>query len=130
MKKTPTDDLIALLAKALSERYPNDKGGKPGVLIAHLPEGSTRTRMTAGGSHIYGVEVVAIDLVAGAVIKASPSPCWYVAAQRFMGPEPGQGRTNVDRETGDDLDEVIERLTKRLATSTEHQAELEKAVGK
>lgn len=51
--KTRTDDLLALLCKALTERYPDDPS-VPGVQIAHLPAG--RIRDTA---------------------------CWYVACHRY-----------------------------------------------
>lgn len=100
--KPKTDELIALLSKALSERYSGDPS-LPGVHIAHLPighEGRTKAE-------------------------------WYVACQRFTGSF-GAGRTNVDRQTGDDLDDVLLTLAKRVAENTPKvaaQRELAKAVG-
>lgn len=134
-KQTATDDLIALVAKALSERYPNDKGGKPGLLIAHLPDGGgPAVRRTQGGDAVYGFSLVsdlASRMFIGDPVSVVPAaPCWYVAAQRFMGPGKGEGRTNVDRETGDDLDAVIATLGKRLATGVDAQADLNAAVAK
>jgi hypothetical protein len=117
--RTATDDLIALTCKALSERYPDDKGGRPGLLIAHLPEGK--------GEQDFYVTLSGLRFPATADVTGEPR--WYVAAQRFLGPGKGEGRTNVQRWTGDELDDVIAEAAKFLATSVEHQAELGKAVG-
>ncbi len=115
--KVRTDDAIALITKALSERYPSDKGGKPGLLIAHLPNGTDP-----------GVSIV--ELPSGRVRENGSDPRFYLAAQRFMGPGKGEGRTNVQTWVGDDLDVVIAEAARFLATSVVHQAELDKAVGK
>ena len=80
--KVRTDDAIALITKALSERYPSDTGGKPGLLIAHLPQGADP-----------GVALV--EWPSGRVRESGSDPRFYLAAQRFMGPGKGEGRTNV-----------------------------------
>jgi len=123
--KVRTDDAIALATKALSERYPHDKGGKPALLIAHLPPNDPVR------SGILEVEVT--FSVNGAFVSSKPkgrTARFYVAAQRFMGPGPGEGRTNVHKVEDDDLDVAIAKMVKHLATSVEHQAELGKAVAK
>ncbi len=99
--KTATCELIALLSKALSERFATDPS-LPGVHIAHLPIGHE------GRS------------------KAE----WYVACQRFTGSF-GAGRTNVARQTGDDLDDVLTKLTKQIVDTIPKvtaQRELARAV--
>jgi hypothetical protein len=56
MAKTPTDDLLALICKAATERWPGD-GLAPGVQIAHVTKNT------------YGDEL--------------PAPFWYVALHRY-----------------------------------------------
>jgi hypothetical protein len=88
MNKTPTDELLALLCKALTERYPEDPT-TPGVQIAHLPAGKDGRTEAA----------------------------WYVACHRYTGSF-GTGRTVAARQTGDDLDAVLEALARTIAEST------------
>lgn len=100
--KTPTDELIALLCKALTERYADDPS-VPGVQIAHLPKGKD------------GRETAA----------------WYVACHRYTGSF-GQGRTVAAKSTGDDLDAVLETLAREVADKTPSvsaQRALVKALG-
>jgi hypothetical protein len=100
--KLKTDDLLALLAKALSERFSEDPS-LPGVHIAHLPKGH----------------------------EGRAKAEWYVACQRFTGSF-GQGRVNVDKQIGDDLDVVLETLARRIVLGIPKisaQRELLKALG-
>ena len=95
--RAATDELIALLAKALTERFSHDPSC-PGVHIAHVVKRFAPKWVDGVPAHTE------------TVIK----PIWYVAAQRFTGSF-GAGRTIVDREEGEDLDEVIFKLASRIA---------------
>jgi hypothetical protein len=87
-KKRDTVTLLALICKALTERYSADQC-KPGIQVSHLAE------------------------------KA----LWYVAIHRYSLPY-GEGRIVVRKETGDDLDAVLERIAQTLAPSNDAQREL------
>ena len=99
--KIRTDELLALLCKALSERYPDDPT-TPGVQIAHLPAGKDGRKEAT----------------------------WYVACHRYTGSF-GAGRTVAAKKTGDDLDRVLAKLAKSIADDTPKvsaQRELKRAV--
>lgn len=111
--KTKTDDLLALICKAATERWPDD-GLAPGVQIAHV------TRNTYGDAR---------------------EPFWYVALHRYPkkagcvtghdNPFAGLAGNRIvaHKAKHEDLDKAIQLLALELVPKNEAQAELAKALG-
>lgn len=141
MKKRAIKDsgeLIGLITKALSEQYAKDPS-KPGLLIAHLPDGANppQPRTTSNDPHVvtmghYHMHTFDHEARIGRMVAvASPKPpappkppVFYVAAQRFLAPMGGQ-RTNVARATNEDLDEALLEVARAVCPSTTAQQDLE-----
>jgi hypothetical protein len=98
--KTKTDDLLALICKAATERYPEDRLA-PGVQIAHVIEGSTAFWYVA--LHRYPKDIVAIAF------------------------EPQ--RKIVHKVKNEDLDVAIKELALLMLPKTEAVKDLAEAVG-
>lgn len=84
MKSPKTDELIALICKAATEKYCSGANGdrvRPGIQIAHIPEEQT--------------EAAFRQAIAGSVppdeITAPVEPAfWYVALHRYPNPRSGE----------------------------------------
>lgn len=147
MKKRafPTDELLCLITKALSERFKDDPS-KPGVLVAHLPEGRGAAKPPSSlkpgnywarsGNYWARFDSISVA-VGGRVAAVDPTkapdekPCFYLAAQRFTEPM-GQGRKQVcEPVCHEDFDEAVKTLAERVCEpSLTHRVELARVLGR
>lgn len=109
-KEVPTGDLIAMICKAASERWPEDKS-RPGVQIAHLPAEEGRMAVDVETSERRG-------MLLPVVMRSSQMPGkparWYVALHRYGAPV-GQDRHVVCKAESSDLDEALLAIGKYVA---------------
>jgi hypothetical protein len=115
-----TDDLIALICKAATEKYREDRV-RPGIQIAHIPAASFPLFSVKHGE--------SVALVQGAPDFAQPA-FWYVALHRYPNDSYGGtlDRVAVCKAEHADLDRAIQLLAVQLIPATEAQAELAEAI--
>jgi hypothetical protein len=144
MKSPKTDDLIALICKAATEKYssgPNGDRVRPGIQIAHIPAEPDPKAVSFGLAGGMSREAVA-EAVAEAVIDEPAF--WYVALHRYPNPPRGQSmptdalgrvlppacpevRVIAFKAQHEDLDRAVQLLALQLLP-VEAQAELAEAI--
>lgn len=108
-ERVDTGDLLAMICKAASERWPEDKS-RPGVQIAHLP---ARTKLDP----ITRVPIVGLVVP----VKAE----WYVALHRYSAAL-GECRMVQFKTTHEDLDKALLEVARYVAPPQEERATLAK----
>lgn len=120
-----TGELIALICKASSERWPEDLS-RPGIQIAHLPaeppaQISVKTPEQALGALALGAKH-GEDIPGTGKVAA-----FYVALHRYTGYQ-AVGRIVAFKTTADDLDKALHEVAVYVATPTPMRAELAKVL--
>lgn len=127
MKSHKTDDLIALICKAATEKYREDRV-RPGIQIAHIPVEQVATCFVGTPEQAQGAK--ALGLKHGDPVLQCAF--WYVALHRYPNDSVTLERYQPLRKVvhtakHEDLDRAVQLLALQLLP-VEAQAELAEAI--